>query len=201
MLMLLDDIEKWLKEGTEDAQDLVDLPWNVEREGNALVAQHPKIPFILNVMEDENFIRLRVYTGIETAIEELKERLRIIRALMILNGGVDYLKFALEGINEEVVLQVDLGKKYFNKGMFEDSIASILTGMYMMVKALDMEEEFRDELFARLVGMVKERLNEGASRDDLIKFLTKRVGLNKKDAEQVVDEIMKSMNKDVKGYM
>jgi len=199
--MLLDDIEKWLKEGTEDAQDLVDLPWNVEREDNTLVAQHPKIPFILNVIEDENFIRLRVYTGIETAIEELKERLKIIRALMILNGGVDYLKFALEGINEEVVLQVDLGKKYFNKDIFEDSIASILTGMYMMVKALDIEEEFRDELFARLVGLVKERLSEGASRDDLINFLTKRVGLNKKDAEQVVDEIMKSMNKDVKGYM
>ncbi len=199
--MILDDIEKWLKEGSEDAQDLVDLPWNVERDNNTLVAQHPKIPFILNVIEDENFIRLRVYTGIETAVEDIKERLRITRALMILNGGVDYLKFALEGINEEVVLQVDIGKKYFNKDIFEDSIASILTGMYMMVKALDMEEEFRDELFARLVGMVKDRLSDGASRDDLIKFLTNRVGLNKKDAEQVVDEIMKSMKENVKGYM
>ncbi len=199
--MLLDEIEKWLKEGTDDAQDLVNLPWNVERDGNTLMAQHPKIPFILYITEDENFIRLRVYTGIETAVEELKDRLRIARALLILNGSVDYLKFALENLDEEVVLQIDLGKKYFNKDIFEDSIASMLTGMYMMVRALDLEEEFQNQLFVRLVGLVKERLSEGATRDDVVKFLINRVGLKKKDAEDIVDEIMKSMNKDIKGYL
>jgi len=199
--MLLDEIEKWLREGNDDAQDLVDLPWNVERENNTLMAQHPKIPFILYVSEDDNFIRLRVYTGIETAVEDTKERLKIARALLLLNGSADYLKFALEGINEEVVLQIDLGKKYFNKGVFEDSIAAMVTGMYMMVRALDLEEEFQNQLFARLVGLVKERLSEGAKREDVVKFLVNRVGLKKKDAEEIVDEIMKSMDKDIKGYM
>ncbi|AGB05239.1 hypothetical protein AciM339_1382 [Aciduliprofundum sp. MAR08-339] len=199
--MLLDEIEKWLREGNDDAQDLVDLPWNVERENNTLMAQHPKIPFILYVSEDDNFIRLRVYTGIETAVEDTKERLKIARALLLLNGSADYLKFALEGINEEVVLQIDLGKKYFNKGVFEDSIAAMVTGMYMMVRALDLEEEFQNQLFARLVGLVKERLSEGAKREDVVKFLINRVGLKKKDAEEIVDEIMKSMDKDIKGYM
>ncbi len=199
--MLLDEIEKWLREGNDDAQDLVDLPWNVERENNTLMAQHPKIPFILYVSEDDNFIRLRVYTGIETAVEDTKERLKIARALLLLNGSADYLKFALEGINEEVVLQIDLGKKYFTKGVFEDSIAAMVTGMYMMVRALGLEEEFQDQLFARLVGLVKERLSEGAKREDVVKFLINRVGLKKKDAEEIVDEIMKSMDKDIKGYM
>ena len=198
---MMDEIEKWLVEGSEDAQDLVDLPWKVEREGNTLVAQHPKIPFYLYVTEDANSIQLRVYTGIETAVEETKERLKVLRTLMILNGGIDYLKYALEDINEEVVLRVDLSKKYFNKDMFEDAIATLLTGMYLMVKALEMEEEFREQLFVRLVGMVRERLSEGASKEEVIKFLTTRVGLNQKDAEDIVDEILKNLNKDVKGYM
>ncbi len=198
---MIEDIEKWLVEGSEDAQDLVDLPWKVEREDNTLVAQHPKIPFLLYVTEDTNSIRLRVYTGIETAVEDTKERLKILRTLMILNGGVDYLKYALEDINEEVVLRVDLSRKYFTKDVFEDAIASLLTGMYLMVRALEMEEEFRDQLFVRLVGMVRERLSEGASREDVVKFLTTRVGLNQRDAEDIVDEIIKNLNKDVKGYM
>ncbi len=198
---MIDEIEKWLVEGSEDAQDLVDLPWKVEREGNMLVAQHPKIPFYLYVSEGENTIKLRVYTGIETAVEETKDRLKILRSLMILNGAVDYLKFVLEEINEEVVLRVDLSKKHFSKDVFEDAIGTLLTGMYLMVKVLGMEEEFREELFTRIVGMVRERLSEGASRGDLIKFLTGRVGLNQKDAEEIVDEIIKNLNTDVKGYM
>ncbi len=199
--MMLDDIEKWLVEGTEDAQDLVDLPWKVIREGNTLQAQHPKIPFILYVTEDMKFIRLRVFTGIETAVEDVKERLKIARTLLILNGSVDYLKFALEGLNEEVVLQIDLGKKYFSKELFEDAIASMVTGLYLMVKALDIEEEFKEQLFMRLIGLIKERLSEGATKDDLIDFLINRVGLKKRDAEQIVDEIIKGMKQDVKGYM
>ena len=199
--MMIDDIQKWLVEGTEKAQDLVDLPWKVKRDGNTLQAQHPKIPFILYVTEDLNFIRLRVFTGIETAVEELKDRLRITRALLILNGSVDYLKFTLEGLNEEVVLRIDLGKKYFTKALFEDAIASLVTGLYLMVKALDMEEEFKEQLFVRLIGLIKERLNEGATKEDLITFLIHRVGLKKQDAENIVDEIIKGMNQDVKGYM
>jgi len=199
--MMLEDIEKWLVEGSEDAQDLVDLPWKVRREGNTIQAQHPKIPFILYVTEDLNFIRLRVFTGIETAVEEVKERLKIARALLILNGSVDYLKFALEGLNEEIVLQIDLGKKYFNKNLFEDSIASLVTGLYLMVRALNIEEEFREQLFMRLIGLIKERLSEGASKEELITFLINRVGLKKKDAEEIVDEIIKGMKQDIKGYM
>ncbi len=198
---MLDDIEKWLVEGREDAQDLVDLPWKVRREGNTLQAQHPKIPFILYVTEDMKFIRLRVFTGIETAVDDVKDRLKIARTLLILNGSVDYLKFALEGLNEEVVLQIDIGKKYFSKGLFEDAIASMVTGLYLMVKALDIEEEFREQLFMRLIGLIKERMSEGATKDDLIDFLINRVGLKKKDAEQIVDEIIKGMKQDVKGYM
>ena len=199
--MMLEDIEKWLVEGSEDAQDLVDLPWKVRREGNTIQAQHPKIPFILYVTEDLNFIRLRVFTGIETAVEEVKERLKIARTLLILNGSVDYLKFALEGLNEEIVLQIDLGKKYFNKNLFEDSIASLVTGLYLMVRALNIEEEFREQLFMRLIGLIKERLSEGASKEELITFLINRVGLKKKDAEEIVDEIIKGMKQDIKGYM
>ncbi len=199
--MMLEDIEKWLVEGSEDAQDLVDLPWKVRREGNTIEAQHPKIPFILYVTEDLNFIRLRVFTGIETAVKDVKERLKIARALLILNGSVDYLKFALEGLNEEIVLQIDLGKKYFNKNLFEDSLASLVTGLYLMVRALNIEEEFREQLFMRLIGLIKERLSEGASKEELITFLINRVGLKKKDAEEIVDEIIKGMKQDIKGYM
>ena len=199
---MMSQIAQWLKEGRDDAEDLVDLPWKVEIEDGVLEAQHPKIPFILYVREDENFIRLRVYTGIETALWNQEERLNITRTLLILNANVDLLKYVLEGLNEEVVLRIDLDKSSFEKKVFEDALVALLTGLYLMVRALKMEEEFSQQLLERVIGMVRERMEAGATRMDIINFLTQTVGLNKNEAEEIVDEIMKSIKKDdLKGYM
>ncbi len=199
---MMSQIAQWLKEGRDDAEDLVDLPWKVEIEDGTLEAQHPKIPFILYVREDENFIRLRVYTGIETALWNQEERLNITRTLLILNANVDLLKYVLEGLNEEVVLRIDLDKSSFKKKVFEDALVALLTGLYLMVRALKMEEEFSQQLLERVIGMVRERMEAGATRTDIINFLTQTVGLKRNEAEEIVDEIMKSIKKeDLKGYM
>ncbi len=199
---MMSQIAQWLEEGRDDAEDLVDLPWKVEFEDGVLEAQHPKIPFILYVREDENFIRLRVYTGIETALWNQEERLNITRTLLILNANVDLLKYVLEGLNEEVVLRIDLDKSSFEKKVFEDALVALLTGLYLMVRALKMEEEFSQQLLERVIGMVRERMEAGATRIDIINFLTQTVGLNRNEAEEIVDEIMKSIKKeDLKGYM
>ena len=201
MLMVIEKIEKWLKEGRDDAEDLVDLPWNVRYENGILIAEHPKIPFTLYVKDDENYVRLRVYPGINTALLNQDERLEITRALMILNGNVDLLKFTLEGIDESVVLRIDLDKASFDKKVFEDSLTSLLAGLYLMVRALHLEEEFSKQLLDRVVGMVKERLNSGATRDSLIKFLVTKVGLKEDNAKEIIDEVIKNIKKeDLKDY-
>ncbi|WP_245610432.1 hypothetical protein [Thermococcus celericrescens] len=50
----MDDIETqvlgWLRSGSEDAADIVNLPWNVSEIGDATyVAEHPKMPFTIVV--------------------------------------------------------------------------------------------------------------------------------------------------------
>ncbi len=194
--MVIEEIEKWLKKGRDDAEDLVDLPWNVKNENGVLIGEHPKIPFILYVKEDDKFVRLRVYTGINTALLNQEERLEITRALMLLNGDVDLLKYTLEGLDESVVLRIDLDKASFTKKVFEDALTSILAGLYLMVRTLHLEEEFSQQLMDRVVGMVKDRLESGATRDNLVKFLIEKVGLKKDNAEEIIDEVMKNIKKE-----
>ncbi len=200
--MLIEEIAKWLREGHDDADNLVDLPWNVKISENTLNAEHPKVPFTLYVMEDQRFIRARVYTGIETAIMEMEDRLKIARTLLILNANVDLVKFVLSGLNEEVVLRVDIDKKVLTKDVFEDVLVALLTSLYGMVKALNLEKEFSMQIMERVKGMIRDKINSGAKRDDIIEFLVKRIGMNKNNAEEVVDEIMKRLKKEenIKGY-
>lgn len=190
----MDDVEvrvlEWLREGDDTAQDIVDLPWSVkEAQPGTYLAEHPRMPFSLLVMFSEGFVHLLVPMGLETFSMPNDEKLRIYHTLLRLNDQVHLMKFTLSGMNDDVYLRVDLDKKTLGKEEFNDALTALLIGLLSSVSALGLEEAFAREIFDRIVGMVLDRVDRGASREELMKFLTVKVGMTVEDAKNLLDEV------------
>jgi len=193
---------EWLKAGNDDAEDIVDLPWNVKQVGeNHYVAEHPKIPFSLNVLFMDGFVRLAVPSGIETIAMRLEEKVKTYHTLLVLNERMNLLKFTLSGMNDEITLRVDLDEKSLGKDEFNDALTALLVGMNVLVDSLGLTQEFQEMVFERLALMVIERLQSGASEKEIIDFLTKKVGMKREEAEALLTDIKKAVKEDERGYI
>lgn len=192
---LENEVINWLRSGRDDAKDIVDLPWNVrEIEPHKYLAEHPKMPFQLLLIFTGDFIRLLVPFGLETISLETADRMKVYRILLKLNDQINLMKFVLSDINDNVYLRVDLDKKTLGKEEFNDALTALLLGMLTGVSALGLEEKFQQELFDRIVGMVLERLQGGASRSELEEFLVRKVGMSKTDAENLLSQILAAIS-------
>ncbi|MBD6955727.1 MAG: DNA-binding protein [Thermoplasmata archaeon] len=191
MVDIKKEIEGWLTSGTDTKEDVLDLVWTIKEEDNLIIAEHPKIPFVLYIRIGDRFVRLIVSTGMDTALLDPQQRLDIYRKLLILNDRIDLVKFVISGVDEEIILKVDLDKSTLGKDEFRDAITGIVASLYMMVKEFQLEEEFNRRVTERIISMVQEKMNEGATTADLLAFLTKKVGLDNNTAQRIIDEITK----------
>ncbi len=184
----------WLKEGRDDAKDIVDLPWTVTRTGAGhYLAEHPKMPFVLNLVFGEGFVYLLVPLGFETLTLSNDERLKVYHTLLRLNEGINLLKFTLSGMNDEIVLRVDLDRKTLGKGEFNDALTVLLIGINEVVQALGLEEDFAQSIFEHVINMVLERIENGATEGELMAFLTGKVGMSREDAKTLLDRIFEAV--------
>jgi hypothetical protein len=193
----MDDIRnqilEWLKAGRDDAQDIVDLPWSIQQvEQNSYVAEHPRMPFSLLLMFSEDFVHLIVPLGLETFSMSKDDKLKVYHTLLMLNDQIHMMKFALSGMNDEVYLRVDLDTKTLGKEEFNDALSALLIGLLSAVSALGLQEAFEQEVFDRIVGMVLERMEKGASREDLMRFLTVKVGMTPDEAKALLDQVFEA---------
>ncbi len=195
-------ILEWLRTGRDEAEDIVDLPWEIKKVGeNQYIAEHPKIPFLLNVIFANGFIRLAVPSGIETIAMRLEERLKTYHTLLVLNERMNLLKFTLSGMNDEIILRVDLDEKSLGKEEFNDALTALLVGMNVLMDSLGLTEEFQEAIFERLSMMIIERLQKGMSEAEIMDFLVKKVGMTKEEAKALLKEIKKAMSgEDERGY-
>lgn len=198
----MEQVLEWLRTGNDDAEDIVDLPWNVKKVGeNHYVAEHPKIPFLLNVLFMDGFVRLAVPSGVETIAMRLEDKVKVYHTLLVLNERMNLLKFTLSGMNDEVTLRVDLDEKSLGKDEFNDALTALLVGMNVLMDSLGLTQEFQEIVFERLALMVFERMQNGASEGEIIEFLTKKVGMSKEDAEALLAELKKAVTEDERGYI
>jgi len=181
----------WLRSGRDDANDIVDLPWEVRAvEPNLYIAEHPRMPFSLMLSFEEGFVRLLAPLGLETYTLSNDDKLKIYHALLRLNAEVKLMKFILAGMNDDVYLAVDLDLKSLGKDEFNDALSALLWGLLSAVSALNLEESFQRALEERVLAMVYERLQKGATKDDLLAFLTVKVGMPREEAEKLLQRIL-----------
>ncbi|MCL4330730.1 MAG: hypothetical protein M1304_00475 [Candidatus Thermoplasmatota archaeon] len=191
---------QWLAGGDETSTNLVDIPWKVRDLDKFLVLESDKVPFSLFLSFEEKTVKIFFRTGIETAVLENQPRLAIYRTLLLLNRQIDLVKFMLDGMNEEVVSRVDLELEGLTKAELNEGLNTLLSSIYLMIRALKLEEQFQAEVTQRMVMMVQDMINQGKSRDDIENYLVAKVGLSKEDAEILLNRLIgQSASKDHSG--
>jgi len=193
----VNDIEtqvlEWLRTGSEDAADIVDLPWDVkEVERGMYIAEHPKMPFTLVVMFSNNFVHLVIPTSLETYGMDESDKLYVYHTLLELNERIYMMKFSLGKPNDSVNIRVDLDKASLSKEEFNDALTALAIGLLSGVSALGLEEEFVEKMFDRIVEMLLERIEKGYTYEQLMEFLTVKVGLDGKEAKELLDAVLEA---------
>ncbi|WP_337860015.1 hypothetical protein [Ferroplasma sp.] len=191
-MVTLDDIIKWLSSGSDKANSLIDLKWNIKQSGNYTALQNDKIPFniFLYIDDEKKNLNLIVRTGIETATIENQPRLGIYRTLLILNEKTELVKFMLDGINEEVIAREDFDMSTLTKDVLNTGLNTILAAFYLMVKALNLEDEFNSSIVERTAMMIQDMAKSGKTRDEIKTYLVSSLGLNDNDADKLISEVL-----------
>ena len=201
MTVTQQEVLGWLSGGDEKAGNLVDVPWKIQQFQKYAILENDKVPFSVYLIFETGIMRIFLKTGIETAVLESQERLSIYRTLLLLNRQLDLVKFMLDGMNEEVVSRVDLELDALSKNELNVGLSTLLSSLYLMVKALKLEDEFQAGVVDRMVLMVKDMLRQGKSTDEIKEYLTEKMGLTADQAQSVIDQIVGSQEKKMPGEM
>lgn len=183
---------EWLSDGKENAKNLVDLPWKLSEDPYHLIMENENVPFAFLLGFHPDTIHITVRTGIETAVMDSMVRLNTYRTLLILNQRIDISKFMLFGMNEEVISRVDLAVERLTKSELNLGLNILLSSLYMMVRALKLEEQFNKQVAVRMHMMIEDMVGQGKSKEEIKVFLTDKVGINKDEAEKIVNEVLRS---------
>ena len=177
-----EQVLKWLAGGDEASGNLIDIPWKISEFDHYVMLESDKVPFSIFLSFDERVLRIFFRTGMETAVLENQPRLAVYRNLLLLNRQVDLVKFMLDGVNEEVVSRVDLELHVLSKEELNEGLNTLLSSIYLMVRALKLEEQFQAQVTQRMTMMVQQMVNQGKSREDIRNYLVNKVGLSMDDA-------------------
>lgn len=189
-----EEVLSWLGAKDETSGNLVDIPWEIKRYNNHFVLENEKIPFSIFLKFDHEVVRVFLRTGVETAVMESEARLAIYRVLLILNRQIDLVKFMLEGIHEEVISRVDLELDELSKNELNEGLNLLLSSIYLMVRTLNLEEQFQTRITERMLLMVQEMVRSGKTKEDIEKYLIEKIGLTKAESDSILTQIMGSQD-------
>jgi hypothetical protein len=121
---------------------------------------------------------------------ENQPRLSTYRSLLILNKQIDLVKFMIDGINEEIVLRADFETSSFTREELEDALNILLSSIYILVRALKLEDQFNQIIAERMIMMVQQMLEQGKSTEEVKNYLITKAGLSKDEADQVMNRFV-----------
>ena len=193
-------ISKWLKDGEDGAENLLDYPWDLEikpvedqSERTLIIASHPKIPFNAEIVIGKHFANLVINPIIPTDAMDPTERMRLYKALLHLNTELNLMKAGLIGHDDNPVIQVDLDLESLNKHEFNDALTLLVVGAHNMIKILGLTAEMEQFMLNRFKMMVASKIQAGETEEIILDFLTNRGGLDKASAKTSVDMTVKEM--------
>ena len=176
-----DKFVKWFEEEIANSDKPLDEHWDVEVEeieDEILIkATSPKTPYSVYVHISKGFASLQIYTGIETAVMEIKERLKIYRTLLLLNGRWRMAKYIIGGDNDEIIIHTDLDLVSLSREEFSDALTATLFALNDMVERLGFSEDYMVKWVSHLLQIVEEKLEEESERE-VEEYLMKTFGRN-----------------------
>jgi len=188
-----DLIEEWLKNGSDDAKKIIDLPWNVtrseEESGIDLSANYPRFPFTLLFRIDNYNTVIVLDMKMPTDSLELQDRLDIYRKLLLLNAEIPFSKFSLVSDDLDVVIVSEIETSKVDRDMLNDRMEAILNSAYKMAQALNLQEELQQMMLENIVATIKEKMEKGAKKEEVMDYLVTKLRISRDMAEKIVGEV------------
>lgn len=200
-----DKFVKWFEEEIADSDKPLDEHWEVEigkENGRKLIrASSPYRPYSVLVEVGKRFATLKIKTGVETAILDSHERLKIYRSLLLLNNKWRMAKYALVGEDEEIVIITDLDLVSLSRDEFSDALTVTLFAMNDLVKKLNLEDIYEEAQLIHVADLILQKAKSGKSKEEIVSFIAKTYKLSKDIAEEIVSEILKEEKEDSGMYV
>jgi len=192
---VFNQLVKWLREGSDTAKNPVDWPWEVEIEEDedfkVAKAFHPNAMLELQVAADysSGLIRLVLDPLYPTKFLNNDERLKLYYSLLRMNAETGLVKTALVGDDDGVVFVVDLDPKSLGKAEFNDAIEQLYLAAGAFVKAVGWEDEVSKMFMETVASLLLDKIEKGASREEIIAYLTTKLRLSREEAERIADAL------------
>ncbi len=194
---VFDKVIKWLRQGEDTAVNPVDWPWDVEVEESEDIriarAFHPRAMLELEVIADygNGLIRLMLDPLYPTKFLDNRERLKLYYSLLRLNLEAGLVKAALLGDDDGVVFIIDLDPRSLGKDEFNDALEKLYLATASFVKAVGWEDEVSKVFMESVTSILLDKIRKGASREDILNYLTSKLGMSRERAEELVNALFK----------
>jgi len=188
----IDKIVKWFEEEISNSNKPLDEHWEIERENEKkLIVSSPCRPYTISVSIGERFVSLQIKTGIETAVLDTQERLKIYRFLLLLNSKWRMVKYALVGENEEVVVTTELDLLSLSREEFNDGLTVTLLAMNDLMKKLNMDEKYQEAQLNDVEKIILQKIKENKSKEEIVNYVVKTYKISKYIVEEIVEKILR----------
>ncbi len=194
-------IEKWLREGTDDAKSIIDLPWDVKREEDkendviVLVAKHLRFPMPIVFRVDDYNTTVMLEIDYATDSMEPKERMEIYRNLLKINTELPYIKVALVGDDLYVILIGEIETKMVDHDVLNSYVEVVLNGLYKVASSLGLENDLIQLTMENIVSFVDDKRESGMKKEEIENYLAKKLGMPKSEVTSIIDKIYKETAK------
>ncbi len=196
-----DLIEKWLKEGTDDAKNIIDLPWNVQREEDKendaiiLVAKHLRFPMPIVFRIDDYNTTVMLEIDYATDSMDPKQRMEIYRNLLKINTELPYIKVGLIGDDLYVILVGEIETKIVDHDVLNNYMEIVVNGLYKVASSLGLEQDLIQLTMENIVSFVDEKRKSGMKKEEIENYLAKKLGMPKNEVSSIIDKIYKETAK------
>ncbi len=194
-------IEKWLKEGTDEAENIIDLPWDVEKEVNEedgyilLLAKHLRFPIPLLFRIDDYNTTIAMQINYATDSLDTRERMEIYRNLLKINTEIPYVKVGLVGDDLYILLFGEVETKAVDHDLLNDYMEVLMNGLYKVATVLNLEEDLLNLTLENIVSFVDNKRKSGMKKNEIEEYLAKKLGMPKEQVSEIVNKIYEASDK------
>ncbi len=192
----MEKIIGWMKEDRGDER-YVDLAWEVTRieDTDQFVAGTEGLPFKIVLDFEKYFLKIVLYTEIETATMPNDERLKLFRDLLLINQEHSLMKFFIDndeyGREENIGIRVDLDLATLGKEEFDDALGSLMIGAQVLDNLVGKDDD--DDGMEKIIDSIADELLMGKTKKELIDELMS-YGATKDQAVDIVEKAAEKVN-------
>ena len=196
-------IEEWLKKGDDNKDDIIDIPWDVDREDKKdeinLFAKYPRFPFdlVFKIKDDITVIVLNMKISMNF-FDDLQKKLKIYHTLLALNGEIPHLKFSLLGENSTIVIISEIETSKIDYNIFADQINMMFFAANDMVQNLDLRDMVSAIWVLDVRDIIKEKIKKGSNEDKIISYLKRKLKVSAKMAREMIIDAKEDMKNEEK---